>query len=120
MSDRFEQAKYLVRAAHGYAITVYRPLSEQFPEICEVPKSGLIDYWDYFITIASVGFAFMEIADSFKADRDIDNAADGIKKALNEWEIRERQYIHTEELLQFYIPGQQLIQSCIIPGIQIG
>lgn len=79
-----EGANFLVRAAHANAIAMYRPLSEQFPELCEVAVSGLHEDWDYFVTIASVGLAFMLLADSFKNEQDSDGMASAIQKALNE------------------------------------
>jgi len=85
-SKHVELAKDLLLAAHTNAISIYLPLSEKFPELREVAKSGLYEYWDYFITIASVGFTFMEIADSFKDEQDIDSVASAVQKALNEWE----------------------------------
>lgn len=85
MSDAIDEAKFLVSAAHGNATMMYPPLSEKFPDLQEVGQSGLCDYWDYFITIASVGWAFMEIADSFETDQDSANKANAVKKALNEW-----------------------------------
>ena len=65
---------------------MYLPLCEKYPDLREVGKSGLYEYWNYFITIATMGFAFMEIADSFKDEQDIDGIETAVQKALNEWE----------------------------------
>ncbi len=84
--EQLGRAENLLSAAQANAISMYLPLTEKFSELREIGKAGLYEYWDYFITIASVGLAFMEIADSFKGEQDIDSVVVAVQKALNEWE----------------------------------
>ena len=100
-SEHVERAKDLVYAAKINAISLYRVLSEKFPELREVAKSGLYEYWDYLITITSVGFAFMEIADSFKDERESASVADAVQKALNEWDEHPFEFANYDIMCNF-------------------
>jgi hypothetical protein len=99
--NHFERAQHLLGAAQTNAISMYVPLSERFPELREVAKSGLYEYWDYFVTIASVGFAFMEIADSFQDTEDSDNVAAAVQEALNGWDKRPFKWSNYEVMINF-------------------
>ena len=100
-SEHVERAKGLVYAAKINAITMYRVLSEKFPELREVTNSGLYEYWDYLITITSVGFAFMEIADTFKDEGESDSVAVAVQKALNEWEEHPFEFTNYDVMCNF-------------------
>jgi hypothetical protein len=100
-SKHVEQAKNLVYAAKINAISMYRVLSEKFPELREVANSGLYEYCDYLITITSVGFAFMEIGDAFKDERDSASVAVAVQKALNEWEEHPFEFANYDIMCNF-------------------
>ncbi len=78
-------AKKLIKSANIYAITVYSPLSNEFPEVDAIIESDLLEFWDYLITIAGVGTAFMEIADSVP-EREQFGLTHAIQKELDDWQ----------------------------------
>jgi hypothetical protein len=100
-SEHDKRAEDLVYAAKINAVSMYRVLSEKFPEIREVANSGLYEYWDYLITITSVGFAFMEIADSFKDERESASVAVAVQKALNEWDEHTFEFANYDIMCNF-------------------
>ena len=80
-----EEADHLIKSADIYAISIYTPLSDKFPEIDAVASSKLLEFWDYLITIAGVGTAFMEIVDTIPEKRR-PGIAYAIQKKLNDWQ----------------------------------
>lgn len=82
--DHLERADKLIGRAHIHAVTTYVPLLDKYPEIAAVADSNLLEFWDYLITIAGVGTAFMEIADTLP-EKDRTGIAYAIQSKLNEW-----------------------------------
>jgi len=83
--DQLEIADKLIKSAHIYAVSTYIPLLDKYPEIEAVADSNLLTFWDYFVTIAGVGTAFMEIADTVP-EKEQPGICYGIQKNLNEWQ----------------------------------
>lgn len=82
--DHLERADELITAAHIFAVGMYLPFSDKFPEIEAVANSNLVELWDYLLFIASVGTAFMEIADTVP-EKDQRGIACAVYKKLNDW-----------------------------------
>jgi len=80
-----KRAEALVNSANIYAVGTYVHMLDKFPELEAIEDSNLLDLLDYLITIASVGAAFAEIADSI-TDKDQRGLTHAIKKKLNDWE----------------------------------
>ena len=80
-----EKADQLIKSAHIYAVSTYVPLLDKFPEVKAVADSNLLEFWDYLITIAGVGTAFMEIADTVP-EKDQPGVCYAIQKRLDEWQ----------------------------------
>jgi hypothetical protein len=83
--SHLKKSDFLIHAAHIYALGTYLPLINEYPEIEAVANSQLLVFWEYLITVASVGTAFAEIADTVprKDQRRISHA---IKKKLDDWQ----------------------------------
>ncbi|NPV44562.1 MAG: hypothetical protein HPY70_11420 [Firmicutes bacterium] len=80
-----EKADKLIKSAYIHAVSTYVPLLDKFPEVEVVADSNLLEFWDYLITIAGVGTAFMEIADTVP-EKDQPGICYAIQKKLNEWQ----------------------------------
>lgn len=80
-----EKADRLIKSAHIYAVSTYVPLLDKVPEVEAIADSNLLEFWDYLITIAGVGTAFMEIADTV-SEKDQRGICYAIQKKLNEWQ----------------------------------
>jgi hypothetical protein len=67
-----------------------------------------------------VGFAFMEIADSFKSKQDIDNASVAVQKALNEWEKRPFEHCNYDIMNNFLDTFDQFQKQGFPLDVSIG
>jgi len=83
--EQLEIAEKLIKSAHIFAVGTYTPMLDKFPELESVAKSNLLEFWDCLITIAGVGTAFMETADSFP-EEEIPGITCAIRDKLNEWQ----------------------------------
>lgn len=96
--SRLKEADKLIQSARIYAVSTYFPLCDEFPEIKAVAESELLEFWDYLITIAGVGTAFMEIADTVPIIRQI-GLTHAIKKQLEDWQ--EGSYFAMADFIQY-------------------
>ena len=101
MLDHYESVKDLLWVSKIFATIMYRSLTKEYPELYEVARSDLMEYWDYFIPMATVGFGFILIADNFQSDVDRDNFADAFEKVLNEWKVRPIKYNNFDVMKNF-------------------
>lgn len=85
VKERLEIADKLIKSAHIFAVGTYIPMLDKFPELESVAKSNLLEIWDYLITIACVGTAFMKIADSFPELKEVWGVTHAIRDKLKEW-----------------------------------
>lgn len=83
--DHLEKTNKLIKSAHTYAIATYIPLLDKYPELEAVANSNLLTFWGYLTTIACVGTAFMEIADTVP-EKDQPEIAYAVQKKLNDWQ----------------------------------
>ena len=83
---QLEKADSLIKAAHTYAIATYVSIADKFPDVIAVADSNLLTFWDYLITIASVGYAFAEIVDTVP-EKDQPGLCYAIQRKLEEWRL---------------------------------
>lgn len=83
--DHYLKATELLNNAKIYAIPLIETFEEKYPDFLEIRKSNLFPIWDYCITIATVGFAFTLLADSF-SPKECDAMAFAIRDVLDDWE----------------------------------
>lgn len=83
--EDLEKSQMLVKTSNIFAISLYVPLLDIYPKLKMIAEINLLRDWDRFVTIACVGIAFMEIADSFPKKNDQSNKAYAVQKALNDW-----------------------------------
>jgi hypothetical protein len=79
-----EEADNLINSVHIYAVSTYNSMLNEFPEIVSVVDSNLLSLWEYLITIAGVGTAFMEIADTVSDKKQV-GITYAIQKKLYDW-----------------------------------
>lgn len=80
-----EKAQTLVKTSDIFAVSLYTPLLDMYPKLKVIAENNLLRDWDHFVTIACVGTAFMEIADSFPKKNDQSSKAYAVQKALTDW-----------------------------------
>ena len=83
-NEHLERANALVQSAQIFSIGTYSPMLDRYPEVVSIANSNLLPFWDYLITIASVGSAFMEIADTVP-ENELAGLAYAVQKKLNDW-----------------------------------
>ena len=83
-NEHLEMANALVQSARIFSIGIYSPMLDKYPEVVSVANSNLLAFWDYLITIASVGSAFMEIADTVPENEQV-GIAYAVQEKLNDW-----------------------------------
>jgi len=116
-----ELTKDLLRTANCAATgAIYMPLSTAFPELREIERADMLEYFNYFTTISIIGFTFMEIADSFKVDRDIDEASIAIQKILNDWKERPFESNNYDIMCNFLDTSDELQKQGLPFDVSIG
>ncbi|TRZ94698.1 MAG: hypothetical protein D4R82_03140 [Dehalococcoidia bacterium] len=98
--DHLERANELVEFARIYAIETYILMLEKYSELEALGNSNLLEFWDYLITIAGVGVAFMEIADTVP-EEDQPGISYAIQKKLNDWQSGS--YDVMADFLSYYV-----------------
>lgn len=83
---QLEKAEMLINTANIYAISLFGKLINDYPELEVIVDSNLMEFWDFLITIACVGTAFREIADS-ALEEDQSGICYAIKDKLNEYKL---------------------------------
>lgn len=82
--QHLKQAEALIKSARVYATATFVSLKDEFPQVRAVTDSNLLAFWDYLITIACIGTAFAEIADTVPG-KDQPGTCYAIQKKLNDW-----------------------------------
>ena len=83
-SEHLEMANALVQSARIFSIGTYFPMLDKHQEIVSIANSNLLEFWDYLITVASVGTAFMEMADTVP-ENELAGVAYAVQKELKGW-----------------------------------
>src|SRR3989344_1650986 len=84
-AEDLEEAQTLVKTSSILATSLYVPLLDLHPKLRYIIETNLPKDWDYFVTIACIGTAFMEIADSFPKEDDQSSKAYAVQRALTDW-----------------------------------
>lgn len=80
-----KRAEQLVGAAEIYAVHLLTSLLKRYPEIGSVLESDLMPYWDFLLTVACVGVAFVAIStDVPPAEQE--RVREIVKERLGSWQ----------------------------------
>jgi len=109
-----DKADSLLQSAQIHATTLYDTLVKEYPELNVIAESNLLNLWDNVVTVACVGCAFMEIADSVP-DNDQRGICNSIKTKLNDWNTDA--YL---VMIDFTIFAYDLVNSGTEPPDSIG
>jgi len=85
--EQLDRAKKLVRSANVYAVSIFTPMLDKFTEMRSIANSGLMEFWDYLVTVASVGTAFMAIMDKLP-EKDHAGMPYAVQEAINQWKSK--------------------------------
>ena len=82
--NQLKNATLCVDHAHMSAVSTYMPLIKRFPDLEAIYKSGLLEKFDFLLTITGVGIAFSRMTE-FVNENEIDGYSLATKQALENW-----------------------------------